>query len=100
MRCWGSSSAARTGGASTRAPNSGRRGRPSPPRRTPTPAPECSAGSPRQPRIARSVAQGATNREGARQLSISRRTVEYHLCNLFTRLGVGSQVTLTRFLGD
>ncbi|GGW91703.1 helix-turn-helix transcriptional regulator [Streptomyces chartreusis] len=36
-----------------------------------------------QLRIARTVALGATNREVARQLSISIRTVEYHLRNIF-----------------
>lgn len=56
--------------------------------------------TPQQLRIARSVAQGATNREVARQLSISTRTVEYHLRNVFTQLGVRSRVALTRLLGD
>ncbi|MFD5840971.1 helix-turn-helix domain-containing protein [Streptomyces chartreusis] len=54
--------------------------------------------TPQHLRIARSVAQGATNREVARQLSISTRTVEYHLRNIFTQLGVRSRVALARVL--
>lgn len=54
--------------------------------------------TPQQLRIAHSVAQGATNREVARQLSISTRTVEYHLRNIFTQLGVRSRVALARHL--
>ncbi|WP_046582751.1 LuxR family transcriptional regulator, partial [Streptomyces mangrovisoli] len=70
---------------------------------TPTVAPDPGPGpaplttlTPQQLRIARSVARGATNREVARQLSISTRTVEYHLRNIFTRLGVRSRVALAR----
>jgi DNA-binding CsgD family transcriptional regulator len=56
--------------------------------------------TPQQLRIARCVAEGATNREVARQLSLSTRTVEYHLRNVFTHLGVRSRVALTRLLTD
>ncbi|MGW1726822.1 helix-turn-helix transcriptional regulator [Streptomyces sp. NPDC002306] len=72
---------------------------------TPTVVPSTQSGTgpltrltPQQRRIAHSVAQGATNREVARQLSISTRTVEYHLRNIFTQLGVRSRVALTRRL--
>lgn len=72
---------------------------------TPTAAPSGEAGTvspmpltPQQLRIARSVVQGATNREVARQLSISTRTVEYHLRNIFAQLGVRSRVALARAL--
>ncbi|MGW2780260.1 helix-turn-helix transcriptional regulator [Streptomyces populi] len=54
--------------------------------------------TPQQLRIAHSVAQGATNREVARRLSISTRTVEYHLRNIFTQLGVRSRTALARRL--
>ncbi|MFE1291207.1 LuxR C-terminal-related transcriptional regulator [Streptomyces sp. NPDC058751] len=72
---------------------------------TPTAVPSARSGAgplppltPQQLRIARSVAQGATNSEVARQLSISTRTVEYHLRNIFTQLGVRSRVALARHL--
>jgi DNA-binding CsgD family transcriptional regulator/tetratricopeptide (TPR) repeat protein len=47
-----------------------------------------------QARISGLVAQGATNREIADLLLLSTRTVEYHLRNIFTRLGVRSRVEL------
>ncbi|MEW9548142.1 AAA family ATPase [Nonomuraea sp. NPDC050783] len=49
-----------------------------------------------QLQIARMVAGGATNKEIAEQLFLSRRTVEHHLRNIFSRLGVRSRVELTR----
>ncbi|MHC3470760.1 LuxR C-terminal-related transcriptional regulator [Streptomyces sp. 7R007] len=51
-----------------------------------------------QSRIAGLVAQGATNREVARQLSISTRTVEYHLRNIFAQLGVRSRAALAHVM--
>lgn len=47
-----------------------------------------------QLRISGLVAQGATNGEIAELLVLSTRTVEYHLRNVFTRLGVRSRVEL------
>ncbi|MFI2298295.1 AAA family ATPase [Actinacidiphila glaucinigra] len=47
-----------------------------------------------QTRICELVAQGATNREIADLLLLSTRTVEYHLRNIFSRLGVRSRVEL------
>ncbi|GAA1856848.1 helix-turn-helix transcriptional regulator [Myceligenerans crystallogenes] len=52
--------------------------------------------TPHQLRIARYVADGATNREVARRLSVSVRTVDHHLRNIFVTLGVRSRVELTR----
>ncbi|MFC4852827.1 LuxR C-terminal-related transcriptional regulator [Actinophytocola glycyrrhizae] len=55
--------------------------------------------TPQQDKIARLVAEGATNREVAARLFLSQRTVEHHLRNIFTRLGVRSRVELVRILG-
>ncbi|MFD1828212.1 LuxR C-terminal-related transcriptional regulator [Streptomyces desertarenae] len=54
--------------------------------------------TPQQLRIARCVAEGATNREVALRLSVSPRTVDHHLRNVFAVLGVRSRVELTRVL--
>lgn len=54
--------------------------------------------TPQQQRIARCVAEGATNREVARRLSLSTRTVDHHLRNVFAALGVRSRTELARLL--
>ncbi|MGW0561926.1 AAA family ATPase [Streptomyces sp. NPDC003016] len=54
--------------------------------------------TPQQQRIARCVAQGATNREVAVRLSVSPRTVDHHLRNVFAVLGVRSRIELARLL--
>ncbi|MEU6996562.1 LuxR C-terminal-related transcriptional regulator [Streptomyces sp. NPDC046465] len=56
--------------------------------------------TPQQQRIARQVAEGATNREVAVRLSVSHRTVDHHLRNVFAVLGVRSRVELSRLLAD
>nr|WP_100444087.1 LuxR family transcriptional regulator [Glycomyces xiaoerkulensis] len=56
--------------------------------------------TPHQRRIARHVATGATNREVAQRLSISVRTVDHHLRNIFAVLGVRSRVELARLVAD
>ncbi|MFE6976674.1 LuxR C-terminal-related transcriptional regulator [Streptomyces sp. NPDC057682] len=55
--------------------------------------------TPQQARIARCVAEGATNREVALRLSVSTRTVDHHLRNVFAALGVRSRTELARVLG-
>jgi DNA-binding CsgD family transcriptional regulator len=55
--------------------------------------------TPQQLRIARCVAEGATNREVALRLSVSPRTVDHHLRNVFATLGVRSRVELSRLVG-
>ncbi|WP_125778034.1 helix-turn-helix transcriptional regulator [Antribacter gilvus] len=55
--------------------------------------------TPHQLRIARQVADGATNREVAQSLSVSIRTVDHHLRNIFAVLGVRSRVDLARLVG-
>ncbi|HWO69069.1 MAG TPA: LuxR family transcriptional regulator [Umezawaea sp.] len=54
--------------------------------------------TPQQSQIARLVAEGATNREAAARLFLSQRTVEHHLRNIFTKLGIRSRVELTKVL--
>ncbi|MGY0023327.1 LuxR C-terminal-related transcriptional regulator [Streptomyces sp. YJ-C3] len=54
--------------------------------------------TPQQLRIARCVAEGATNREVALRLSVSPRTVDHHLRNVFAQLGVRSRVELARLV--
>ncbi|MGY0487093.1 LuxR C-terminal-related transcriptional regulator [Streptomyces sp. WG-D5] len=54
--------------------------------------------TPQQLRIARCVASGDTNREVARRLSVSPRTVDHHLRNVFAQLGIRSRVELARLV--
>ncbi|WTO71536.1 LuxR C-terminal-related transcriptional regulator [Streptomyces sp. NBC_00209] len=56
--------------------------------------------TPQQARIARCVAEGATNQEVARRLSVSTRTVDHHLRNVFAALGVRSRTELAGLLGN
>jgi DNA-binding CsgD family transcriptional regulator len=49
-------------------------------------------------RIACLAAEGATNREIATQLFLSPRTVDHHMRNIFTRLGIRSRVELARLV--
>ncbi|MFE1578782.1 LuxR C-terminal-related transcriptional regulator [Streptomyces fradiae] len=57
--------------------------------------------TPQQRRVATLVASGATNREVATRLSLSPRTVDHHLRNVFSRLGVRSRVELALLMnGD
>ncbi len=64
------------------------------------PAQEATTGqlTAQQLQIARMVAEGATNKEVAEQLFLSRRTVEHHLRNIFSRLGIRSRVELVRLM--
>ncbi|POG43889.1 LuxR family transcriptional regulator [Streptomyces sp. ZL-24] len=55
--------------------------------------------TPQQQRIARCVAEGATNREVALRLSLSPRTVDHHLRNVFAALSIRSRTELARLLG-
>ena len=51
-------------------------------------------------RVALAVAAGAQNREAAAQLFVSTKTVEYHLSNIYRKLGLRSRVDLVRFVND
>ncbi|SDZ15911.1 AAA ATPase domain-containing protein [Micromonospora pattaloongensis] len=55
--------------------------------------------TPQQEQIARLVADGATNREVATRLYLSPRTIDHHLRNIFSRLGVRSRTELARLMG-
>jgi DNA-binding CsgD family transcriptional regulator len=48
--------------------------------------------------VAEIIAEGATNREAAVRLYLSRHTVDYHLRQIFRKLGVSSRVELTRLV--
>lgn len=54
--------------------------------------------TPQQAHISRLVAEGATNREIADRLFLSPRTIDHHLRNIFTKLGLRSRVELSRLL--
>jgi DNA-binding CsgD family transcriptional regulator len=47
--------------------------------------------TPRESSVARLVASGRTNREVAAELMVSVKTVEYHLGNIFGKLGIRSR---------
>jgi DNA-binding CsgD family transcriptional regulator len=51
----------------------------------------------REVEILRMIAQGHTNRQVAKLLNISIRTVEFHRSNLMEKLGLDSRVELVRY---
>ena len=52
--------------------------------------------TPQERRIARFVAEGASNKEVAAQLFLSPKTVEYHLAKVFQKMGISSRADLAR----
>ena len=54
--------------------------------------------TPQEAAVARLVAQGLSNRDVAEQLVVTVKTVEFHLGNLYRKLGVRSRTQLTRAL--
>lgn len=54
--------------------------------------------SEREREVAERVARGLSNEEIARELGISRRTVDRHLANAYARLGIHSRVELARYV--
>ncbi|MDM7995931.1 MAG: response regulator transcription factor [Acidobacteriota bacterium] len=53
--------------------------------------------SPQQQQIVDAIASGCSNKDIARELSISERTVKYHLTRIFGKLGVTGRTQLARF---
>jgi DNA-binding CsgD family transcriptional regulator len=57
--------------------------------------------TPQELQIARFVSDGMSNKEVASQLFLSHRTIEYHLRNVFSKLGITSRTQLAKLsLGD
>jgi DNA-binding CsgD family transcriptional regulator len=54
--------------------------------------------TPHETRIARMARDGASNQDIATQLFVSRKTVEYHLHKVFTKLGISTRQQLDRAL--
>jgi DNA-binding CsgD family transcriptional regulator len=56
--------------------------------------------TPQELQVARFVADGLSNADVAARLFLSRRTVDFHLRNVFTKLGISSRTELVRFVVD
>jgi DNA-binding NarL/FixJ family response regulator len=54
--------------------------------------------TPHEARIARMARDGASNQDIATQLFVSRKTVEYHLHKVFTKLGISTRQQLEHVL--
>ena len=53
--------------------------------------------TPRQLEIASAIAAGGTNRDIAKQFSITPTTVKYHLTHMFEKVGVSNRIELARY---
>lgn len=53
--------------------------------------------SPRELQVLRLVATGMTNRAVAEELALSEKTVDRHVSNIFTKIGVGSRTAATAY---
>jgi DNA-binding CsgD family transcriptional regulator len=56
--------------------------------------------TPTEERVARMVADGATNQEAASTLFLSVKTVEWNLSRVYRKLGIRSRTELVRWMGD
>lgn len=54
--------------------------------------------TPAELRVAEAVGAGLTNAQAARRLFVSPHTVDYHLRQIFLKLGISSRVQLAAFL--
>lgn len=62
------------------------------------PVPGWASLTPAELAVAEIIAEGATNREAAARLYLSRHTIDFHLRQIFRKLGVASRVELTRLV--
>lgn len=70
-------------------------------RSIPAMPPASSAGlSPREAQVAAFLGEGRTNREIARMLFVSERTVETHVAHIFVKLGVSSRAAAAAAMGE
>ena len=53
----------------------------------------------REKAVARLAAEAMTNQQIAHRLGITTHTVNFHLRQIFTKLGIGSRVSLVRLVG-
>ncbi len=68
------------------------------PKTSPTATPRMSGLTDREEQVSKLVARGLTNREIATELHITTKTVEYHLSNIYAKLGVASRKGFKRLL--
>ena len=66
---------------------------------TATPSGSLTSLTPQELHVALVVAGGATNKEAAASLFISTKTVEFHLSNVYRKLGIRSRTELARRAG-
>ena len=68
------------------------------PKATPRVTTRMSGLTDREEQVSKLVARGLTNREIATELYITTKTVEYHLSNIYAKLGVASRQEFKRLL--
>jgi DNA-binding CsgD family transcriptional regulator len=67
---------------------------------TPGSGPGLTSLTPQELSVAQSVAEGLTNQQAAGRLFLSTRTVEFHLSNVYRKLGIGRRAQLVRLFAD
>ncbi|WP_328473756.1 helix-turn-helix transcriptional regulator [Actinoplanes sp. NBC_00393] len=56
--------------------------------------------TPQEVQVAQFVARGLTSAEVAAQLFLSRRTIDFHLRNVFAKLGITSRTELAHLIAE